>query len=184
MGRATTFSSVFEIHQNMTWLSIKDPDGDSTVLGYDGSIRLSMAIDRAGNSTRLVYKSPSSKLDSLVMPAVPINGGASASPAIAYSPWQIVGVPTGLTATTPFTPPATSSVVGVITDPEGHATSFTADHWGQPVTITDPAGHTTYIYENSAGQVIQVNHPLGPVDYYYYDPSGRLTYYGPANVPA
>ncbi len=76
---------------------IKDPDGDSTRFVYDANRRLQQ-IDRQGAISRFVYDSKSWKIDSLILPAIPINGGASESPKIGYSAWQSVGVPSDSTS--------------------------------------------------------------------------------------
>lgn len=81
--------------------------------------------------------------------SVPTNiGGGSTSaqrPTVSITPWQVASVPTGLTATMPATAVRTDSVWGVVTDPEGRAVRFTADHWGQPLKVVAPLGLTTSI---------------------------------------
>lgn len=175
MGRLTRVT----VGSDSLLKAIRDPDNDSTRFTYDGSKRLSTIVNRAGATTQFLYRSPSWKLDTLVLPAVSINGGATQSPKIRYSPWQIVGVPTGSTSGTPFTPVVPSSVQGSVTDAEGHATTFKVDVWGQSLVVTDPLSRTSTITRDANGLPLSVAYPAGGTDSLRWDGWGRLTYERP-----
>ena len=180
MGRVTTIT----VASDSTLRAIKDPDGDSTRFTYDASKRLATLIDRRGGTTQFFYRTSSWKLDSIRLPAIPINGGGSQSPRIALSPWQIVGVPTTSTSSTPFTPVLASSVQGSVTDPEGHAASFTADRWGQPLVLTDALNRTTTFTRHGNGLATSIAYPWGSTESYTYDASGRVTLRSATGVAA
>jgi RHS repeat-associated protein len=171
-GRTTT---TFVSTADSTLSGISDPDGKGTSFVYDSRGRLSKMIGgRASDTTQYVYRTDSSwKLASVVMPSVPIDNGSGTTPqtpVVTYAPWQIAGVPTIATNTTPATPVPVDSVKAVITDPLGHATTFKVDRWGQPLKITDPLGNVTMIERGDAAHLFatEVIDPLGQVDQYSY----------------
>ncbi len=178
MGRVTRVTVL-----NDSLRAIRDPDGDSTRFTYDGSRRLATITDRRGSTSQFVYRS-SWKLDSLILPAVPINGGASQSPVIKYGPWQTVGVPTGSTSGSPFTPVSAASVQASVRDPELNTTAFTVDRWGQPVAVTDALSQTTTITRAGDGLPRRVAYPSGGVDSLDFNLDGLLTYSRPAGGAA
>lgn len=180
MGRVTTIT----VNADSTLRTIKDPDGDSTRFTYDANKRLETIIDRRGGVTQFYYRTSSWKLDSLRLPAIPINGGASQAPRIAVSPWQIVGIPTGSTGSSPFTPVVASSIQASLTDPEGHVASFTADRWGQPLVLTDPQNRTTTYTRDGSGLATSVAYPWGATESYTYDAYGRITVRSATGVAA
>jgi len=182
MGRVTTFT----VASDSTLRAIKDPDGDSTRFSYDASRRLDQITDRQGSVTRFVYNPSSWKLDSIALPAIPINGGASQTPKIAYLPWQSIGVPTSSTSGTPFTPVLKDSVWARVTDPEGHVTRFAVDRWGQAVSLLDPLNRpTTVVWQDGNGLPLQINF-LSPqsarFEYFSWDASGNLTGHGGTGI--
>ncbi len=151
-----------------TLQSIEDPDSISTAFRYNARRRLSSVIDRRGDSTRYVYRNDSSwKLDSLMLPAVPVDAGGGStitkSPAFALGAWQTASVPMTGTSGSPAAPGSTSSPSDTITDPEGHATRSTVDRWGEALTITDALGGTTTITRDGV-QPTAVVYPSGGVD--------------------
>lgn len=171
-GRMTT---TFVSTADSTLSGISDADGKGTSFAYDSRGRLSKMIgSRAGDTTQYVYRTDSSwKLASVVMPRVPIDNGSGTTmqtPVVNYAPWQVMGVPTTKTGTTPATPLRQDSVKAVITDPLGHATTFKVDHWGQPLKITDPLGNVTTVERDDAAHLFatEVTNPLGQVDQYSY----------------
>jgi RHS repeat-associated protein len=168
------------VASDSTLRTIKDPDGDSTRFSYDGDRRLQMVYDRRGSRSRFAYRSQSWKLDSLILPPVPINGGAAESLVVRYSPWQIVGVPSGPTSGTPLTPVLPSAVQASVTDPEGHTTNFRPNRWGQPVMVRSPLGDSTLFWYSGSGLVTGLTYPWGSGDSYTYDSRGRLTSATPA----
>ncbi len=158
-----------------TLLRIVDPDGLGTNFTYDSDDRLSRMIGKAHDTTRYVYRTDDSwKLDSVVMPRVPIDNGSGGTtlqtPKVAYSPWQVMGVPATTTSSTPATPLVSDSVKATVTDPLGYATTIKVDHWGQPLGITDPLGNVTTIQRDGAAHLFatEVTDPLGRVDQYSY----------------
>ncbi|HEV8400962.1 MAG TPA: RHS repeat-associated core domain-containing protein [Gemmatimonadales bacterium] len=184
MSRVTNVT----VASDSTLRAIKDPDGDSTRFSYDGNRRLDQITDRQGSVTRFVYNASSWKLDSLVLPAIPINGGASQTPKIAYLPWQSFGVPTTSTSGTPFTPVLKDSVWARVTDAEGHTTRFAVDRWGQAINELDPLNRpTTVVYEDGNGLPLQINSFSAPntkVEYFGWDASGNLTGHSGTGIPA
>lgn len=142
----------------------KDPDGDSTMFGYDAGngLRLQTVTNRRGGITTYTYDGLG-KLAFVDLPTVTLWDGSSARPRMGYSPWQSVSVPTGSTATNPFNPTFTSDVRGRMTDPLGRQSNFTNDHWGQPLRIMDPVGRTTIITRNGVNPS-SVQHPTGAID--------------------
>lgn len=155
--------------------AIRDPDGDSTRFGYDSNGRLASIVDRRGSLTRIALRSPSWLLDTLILPAVSINGEASESPKIRFSPWQITVAPMSSTSGTPFTASQRSNVTASVTDPEGHTTTFRVDRWGQAVRSIGPLNDTTVFTRNSNGLATSVRYPWSAVDNFAYDSRGRLT---------
>jgi RHS repeat-associated protein len=151
------------VSSDSTLRVIKDPDGDSTAFAYDGTRRLSAVVNRRGDSTTFTYDSLSGKLSWVDLPRVTLYNGA-ARPRVTYAPWQTVGVPTTSTAGTAATSVLTSTVRGATTDALGRAVSFSADHWGQPLSVTDPIGRTTTITRNGGFFPSSVQYAEGGVD--------------------
>lgn len=183
-GRVTKFT----VGTDSTLQTITDPDAVNTKLRYDGRFRLSMIIDRRGDTTTYTYRTDSSwKLASIASPNVPTDiGGGSTSlqrPTQTFTPWQIASVPTALTATTPAMPVLTDSVHGTVTDPAGHTTHFTVDHWGQPLRTSGPLGVVTTITRSGLFAVRTVG-PTGAVDSAAYNSSGLQVYNKPAGQSA
>lgn len=166
-GRITTIG----VAADSTLQLFKDPDGDSAVFGYDSNRRLSTITDRRGGLTTYNYDPASGKLASVDLPQVTLFDGTSARPRTQYSPWHTASVPTGSTATTPFTPMATANVRGSATDPLGRQSSFSTDHWGQPLKITDPIGRTTTVTRTGI-HPSSIQSPTGAIDYLSF--SGAL----------
>jgi len=166
---------------------IKDPDGDSTRFVYDANRRLQQ-IDRQGAISRFVYDSKSWKIDSLILPAIPINGGASESPKIGYSAWQSVGVPSDSTSGShpPYSGVLVDSVSARITDAEGHATRLFVDRWGQPTKVLDPLSTPTSISYEGNGlptQVIQFSAPNQVTESATWNAQGSLTTHSGTAIP-
>lgn len=159
-GRITSFT----VSSDSTLRVFKDPDGDSTVFGYDGSRRLETITDRRGGVTTYNYHASSGKLESVDLPTVALYDNTNARPRMSYSPWQTAGVPTAPTQITPATPVTTGSVTGATTDPLGRQANFTTDRWGQPLGITDPVGRTTTITRNGLFPS-SIRRPTGAIDY-------------------
>src|SRR5204862_152812 len=135
-GRITNVS----VAADSTLQSVADPAGGTTRFGYDGARRLLSVTDRRGGLLTYSYATDSSwKIVQVTQPQVPIDAGGGntilANPTINYRAWQTVGVPTGCTATNPYTPVRPDSVKAQVTDPGGHVTTYTVDRWGQPLTI-------------------------------------------------
>jgi RHS repeat-associated protein len=164
--------------------AIRDPDGDSTRFGYDSNGRLDSIIDRRGSLTRIALRSPSWLLDTLILPAVSINGGSSESPRIRFSPWQLTVAPMAATATTAFTSSKRSNVRGSVTDGESHTTAFTVDRWGQTAVSFGPLSDTTRLTRNGDGLATSIQYPWSATDNYTYDSRGRLTSHTPPGLSA
>jgi len=178
----------YTVGADSTLQTITDPDAASTKLRYDTRFRLTTVIDRRGDTTSFTYRTDSSwKLASIASPNVPTDiGGGNTSlqrPTETLTLWQTVSVPIGLTATTPATPVLTDSVQAKTTDPGGHRTSFTVDHWGQPLRTTGPFGLVTTITRSGIFAVKTVR-PTGAVDSAAYNSSGLETYNKPAGQNA
>lgn len=170
-GRITNIT----VAADLTLRIFKDPDGDSTIFSYDTTAnrRLLTVTDRRGGLTTYNYDPGSGKLASVDLPEVTIFDGTTTRPRVQYSPWQTAGVPSGSTASTPFTPMETANVRGAATDPLGRRSSFSSDHWGQPLKITDPIGRTTTI-TRSGVYPSKIQSPTGAIDYLSFN-SGLLT---------
>jgi RHS repeat-associated protein len=168
------------VASDSTLRTIRDPDGDSTRFSYDSDRRLQMVYDRRGSRSRFAYRSQSWKLDSLILPPVPINGGAAESLVVRFSPWQIVGVPTGSTSSTPFTPVLPTAVQASVTDPDSHTTTFRPNRWGQPVMVRSQLGDSTLYWYSGSGLLTSITYPWGSGHTYAYDSRGRLTSATPA----
>ena len=177
-GRITAFT----VASDSTLRVFKDPDGDSTVFGYDGLQRLDTIIDRRGGLTTYEYHASSGKLEWVDLPTVALYDNTNARPRVSYSPWHTAGVPTGPTQTTPATPVIAGSVTGSTTDPLGRQASFTTDRWGQPLGITDPVGRTTTITRNGLFPS-SIQRPTGATDYTSFS-GGLLTSATPAGQTA
>jgi RHS repeat-associated protein len=174
MGRYTYLT----VASDSTLRAIKDPDGDSTRFVYDANRRLQQIVDRRGSITRFVYNASTWKLDSLVLPAIPINGGANESPKIAYSPWQPVGVPSTLTSGSPYAGVLLDSVSARIVDAESHTTRLFVDRWGQPKKVLDALSTPASISYDGNGlptQVIQFSPPNEVSESATWSAQGNLT---------
>lgn len=178
-GGRTTYVTVVD----SALRAIKDPDGDSTRFTYDDSLRLSTVTDRRGSTTTYGYDNRSWKLTSVTLPQVPIDAGGgtttNVSPVTAFSPWQIVGVPTSQTSAQS---PATGlkkadTVTASVTDAEGRVTRYTVNKWGLPLKTTDPLGRITTVYRGAGFGVLadSVVFYTGAVDRFQY--SGQFLVY-------
>ncbi len=86
---------------------------------------------------------------------------------------QLVGVTNSLGETTILGPE--HGVLSTLTDPLGHATSFTYDPAGSVVQVIAPMASTTsYTYDPSE-RVTTVTDPLGGTTSYGYDSQNRMT---------
>lgn len=155
-------STLYTVASDSTLRVAKDPDGDSTRFGYDGSRRLNTVTDRRGQTTTFTYAA-SWKLASVQAPAITVGQSTLASPTATAQAWQAAGVPTTSTASALFAPPMRDTVRGHVTDPRGALVRFTADQWGQPLSITDPLGQVTTITRSGLFPVT-VTYPAGGVD--------------------
>ncbi len=154
-----------------------DPDGDSTKFGYDSSGRLDSLTDRNGNVTTYTFEPITSKLATASTPKVPLDFNSTGTLSTihlvtTYTPWQTVGVPTGLTSTTPATPVEADLVQSMVVTAGGDTTQFTADRWGQPLVSTTNMGIQMSVTYDQNGYPATVTHPVGGVDEYQY--SGPL----------
>jgi RHS repeat-associated protein len=165
--------------------SITDPDDVSTNFGYEGCLRLSTITDRRGNTTTLGYDSQAGTLASSAAPSIQVvntDGSlTNAAPTTQYAAWQKVGVPYSSTSGTPFSSVLASQAEGSVTDPGGHATTFTVNSFGQPLVVTDALGSTTTA-TYSAGLPNTVTYPTGGTDTTSYY-NGQVTYRHPAGGP-
>jgi len=168
------------VPSDSTLTAMQDPDGVSTSFQYDGSRRLWKVTDRRGSTTTLAYQTINSKatgkLATVTAPAVPIYSEGTVAPVVGYTPWQTVGVPYTLTASSPYPVVRPDTVYGRITDPGGHVTRFTAGRWGQPVAQIGPLGDTTVTTYDANGLPVRVVHPTGVKDTIAYNASGLPTF--------
>ncbi len=134
---------------------IADPDGVSTVLAYDDSLRLSTVTDRRGVTvTEFRYHNASNRVDSVLGLSITLYSGGSARPTATLAAWQIQGVPYSATSTTAATPPHADTVRATVTDAGGHAARYTVNSFGQPAIAHGPLGDTVAVlYTSSAGQM-------------------------------
>jgi RHS repeat-associated protein len=137
-------TSTFRVNpSDSTLAAVYDPDGDSTVFGYDGHKRLSWERNRSGDTTKFGYDTLSFKLTSITTPPVPVDSGNGMTKTqlqaltTTYSPWQIVGVPTSPTSPSSPAPLGSQSPSGSVTDPASHVTSFTVNRWGEALVVTN-----------------------------------------------
>jgi RHS repeat-associated protein len=153
-----------------TW---KDPDGDTTHFGYDSLGRLDSLVDRNGNVTTYSYEPIASKLAAISSPLVQLDFNSTGTLntihlVTTYQPWQLVGVPTSATSSTPWTPVEADTIEAMVTTTAGDTSHFTVDQWGQPLFVTgNDTIHTTYV-RNANGFATTVTRPLGPSDTYQY----------------
>lgn len=159
-----------------TLQAIEDPDSISTRFRYDSRRRLSVVVNRRGDSTRYVYRADSSwKLDSLVLPAVPVDAGGGLTtmqtPVFVLADWHVHGVPMTITGSSPAAPASTNSPSDTLIDPEGHIVRSTVDRWGEPLTVTDALGGQVFI-TRSGTLPTSITYPDGGTDSVRY--SGGL----------
>jgi RHS repeat-associated protein len=179
-GRVTTVT----VQPNALLTQITDPDTKSTSFGWTNS-QLTSITDRRGKVTT-VYYNASAQPDSIAAPAVPIFGSGSLRPTTRFKPWQLAGVPYVATSVTPFTPPLTSTVEGLVTEPGGSAVNhLTVDRWGQPLTQTNAIGDiTSFVYDTATAQLLKRVLPFygGAADTMARDTFGLATYARPASL--
>ena len=160
--------------------SFTDPDGNNTQFTYDGSARISSMRDRLGDTTIYYYDSSSWKLDSIALPAVPIDGQAQPKrPTMRMRSWQRVGVPITSTVGAPAAAARVDTIYALSIGGIYDTTRFTADRWGQPLTFIDPLGNTT-ITGRTGVFATSITNPLGQTDTYVYT-NGFLTSSTPFN---
>jgi RHS repeat-associated protein len=176
----------FRIGTDSLLYAAYQPNGDSTVFGYDAQHRLSTVRDMNGAVTTYSYQPVTWKVIQITSPAVPTDAGNGsttlASAAVVLTPWQGIGTPTGLTASIPATPINASAVVAQVRDAAGSITRFTVDRWGQPLVTTDPMGNVTTITRTGMFPT-QIDESQGRVSFYTYD-GPRLTMSKPAGDSA
>ena len=161
MTRATTIT----VASDSTLRTIQDPGGGTTTFTYDGSRRLYTITNRRASLTRFGYDPLSWKVVAETLPLISVNGGGQQSPVLAFVPWQVVGTPAGSTASTPFTPLLSDSIIATVTDPEGHTSRFSVDRWGQGLVMTDPLGRrTTVVRDLTYGVPTAISYPWGAVE--------------------
>ncbi|HVH30878.1 MAG TPA: RHS repeat-associated core domain-containing protein [bacterium] len=168
--------------------TITDPDNVATTLGYDASLRLSIIVNRRGDTTTFYNNSLSWKLDSVAAPRFTLDprlygSGATGRPTTRYRPWQAVGIPTTPTSpTSPATPARADTVRAAVTAPGGQISAFTVDHWGQPLVTTDLPGtnqaRVTTVYRTDT-RPDSIRHHEGGVDRFWYT-GAYLTSHKPA----
>ena len=162
--------------------SFTDADGISSRVAYDGQGRLDTLFDRLGDTTTYYYDASSWKLDSIALPAVPIDGqGQPQRPTTRLRSWQRVGVPTTSTYSTFATAPMLDTIYALAVGAIQDTTRFTADRWGQPLVSIDPLGNTTTVVRTGIFAT-SVTNPLGQTDTYVYT-NGFLTSSTPYNQP-
>ena len=165
-GRVTTLTVAAADSTLTAWT---DPDGLSTRFSYDTAHRLTGIIDRRGDTTTYTYVSGGAgKLSSIAAPRVPIDSGSTGTvvtvrPTVTYQPWQLVGVPSGLTDTLhQATPVLTTSIVGTVVGAAGDRTTYTVDRWGEPLVLVDALQDTTtFSRDPSTGLAYLVASPNG-----------------------
>lgn len=156
-GRVTYFT----VASDSTLRAIKDPDGDSTMFGYDESRRLQTVTDRRGGVTTYTLDA-NGRLQYVTLPQVQLYNGL-ASPRRHYVDSRMSGVPTTSTVTTPWTSALSSSLADTARDEMGNRTSFTVNPWGQPLSVSEPYGRTTTISRNGIYPSV-VQYPDGGID--------------------
>jgi len=181
-------------YTNITVLSdssltaIQDPDGVSTTFQYDGNRRLWKTISRRGDTTTMNYQTISGiitgKLASVTEPTVPVYGEGAVSPVTSYAPWQTVGVPYSVTASSPWAAVLPDTVYARVTDPGGHVLKFTVNRWGTSAVATDALGRTDSTLFDASGLPIRIRSANGAVDSTAYDSNGLPIYVKSAGYPA
>ena len=187
IGQSTARQLVVTYDGNARVTRLTDPDGKADTLKYDASGRLSSVSDRRGGVTSYTYDATSWFLTAVTLPQIPIDAGTGgsttlASPVVRYTPWQTVGVPTGLTSPNKAAPVFTDTLYATVTDPDSVATRYTADRWGQPLTTVDALGDTARITRTGPFATVVTN-ALGQVDSAQYT-GAFLTWSHPHDQPA
>ncbi|HTD62317.1 MAG TPA: hypothetical protein VK679_16800, partial [Gemmatimonadaceae bacterium] len=173
-GGRTTLVSIDANGFLRSWM---DPDSGVTKFGYDTAGRLDSLTDRNGNVSTYTYEPIASKLATASTPKVPLDFNSTGTLSTihlvtTYAPWQLVGVPTGLTSTTPWTPVEADTVEGMVTSTAGDTSRFTVNQWGQPLLqTTNSLVQDTMTYDVN-GFPSKVTRPIGAADLYTY--SGPL----------
>jgi RHS repeat-associated protein len=164
------------VQSNGRLTAITDPDGVSTSLAYDDSLRLATVTDRRGVTvTEFRYHNASNRVDSVMGPSVTLYTGSSARPTAVFAAWQLMGVPYAATSSTPATPPRADTVGATVTDPGGHATRYTVNALGQPLAATGPLGNAVTIHYTAAFLPDSATPTWGARVGHHYDGSGLDT---------
>jgi len=143
--------------------AITDPDNVSTHFAFDTNVLLQKVINRGGDTTSFGYDNLSHKLTSLTFAAAPVYGSGTVSPTLSQSSWQVVGIPTTSTSTTPAAAPSADTVRARVTDPRGYITVYQVDRFGAITRIDDPAGRTTTYLRDSNSNVVRDSAPSGHI---------------------
>jgi len=184
MGRVTQVT----VNADTALWVIQDPDLVSTNFGYDGSKRLSSITDRRGFTTTLGYDANSGKLLTTTSPSVTFVAASGAdstgSPVSTQVAWQKAGVPYVATSGTAFPAPSADTIYARLTDPAGHLSRFTVNHWGARAIAIDPLGRSDSTWFDGNGMPVRVKHPGGGVDSALYNSSGLPTWIRKSGFPA
>lgn len=138
------YQYIYNPQNNLT--SYTDPAGNKTTYGYDSSDDLTSITDPLGNQTTLTYNSS----------------------------YQVTSItlPTGAKWTFAYHPDSSDAAGStVVTDPNGHSTTYSYDVQGRVTKVVDPAGNATALAYTADGNVQQLT-----------DASNNSTNYSFANV--
>ncbi|HEX2203958.1 MAG TPA: hypothetical protein VHG91_11695, partial [Longimicrobium sp.] len=177
--------------------AIRDPAGRRSVLGYTGTAltqitdpagaaALRPAYDAAGRltgwtdrhgGTWSVALDAAATVDSLVAPAVVVDGGATVRPVTQLrSPVLAALPPAGKgTALAPAPRVRPDSVWAESADPRGHLTRTRVDRMGRALRVEEPLGFWTEVTRDAHGRPVVVRTSSGEKTTYAYNGFGLLT---------
>jgi RHS repeat-associated protein len=171
-GRVTKDS----VRTDSTLASITDPDGLATRYLEDGLNRVIGTVDRRGDSTRVSYDSTTGKLASSTNLHIPVDIGSGStrdsSLVASFRAWQLAGIPTGVTASSPAPVVLVDTIHAVMVTLPHDTTEWQVSTFGQPMTITDPLKNLTQIGYDTSGVLVN-NYSLP------HGGNTTLTYSGP-----
>jgi RHS repeat-associated protein len=164
----------FTYDSNHRMLTMTDPRGGVTTNVYDSSGRVTSQTDPMGRTTTFSYESGANGGERTTV-TDPLGNVTVYNYQNLLLTSKTTGFGTPQAATTTYGYDPVTLGLTSVTDPNGHATSYTYDSTGNVLTRTDPLGQTTSYTYNSFNELATVTDPLGVTTTNTYDAKGNLT---------
>ncbi|MGA8726232.1 MAG: RHS repeat-associated core domain-containing protein [Acidimicrobiales bacterium] len=156
--------------------STTDPDGQTTTATFDADGNQLSSTDALGRTTTYTYNGLDEQTSVTNPQGVTTTSAYDGNGNLLTKSTPLVGSDPAMAQTTTYTygDAGHPGDVTAMTDPDGHANTYTYDANGDLASVTDPDGHTTaYVYD-AIGRRTQMTSPAGHSTSYTYDSAGNL----------